>query len=130
MSFRAFSSSISVLFWFSNTATRFSRHLTYSFFFLRHSRAASLERKEKEIMLQRLDENLGCKQNASYAQSKRSVVFTAVRFRFCHLNCLQMFVQIFPDKLPFACFSISLLIIINIGVQKHLHMNKSNMLQL
>lgn len=44
MSFSAFSSSISVLFWFSNTATRFSRHLTYSFFFRRHSRAASLHR--------------------------------------------------------------------------------------
>lgn len=41
-SLRAFSSSIRVLFWFSRTATRFSRHLTYSFFFLRHSRAASL----------------------------------------------------------------------------------------
>lgn len=41
-SLRAFSSSIRVLFWFSSTATRFSRHLTYSFFFLRHSRAASL----------------------------------------------------------------------------------------
>lgn len=44
-SFSAFSSSIRVLFWFSNTATRFSRHLTYSFFFLRHSRAASLKTK-------------------------------------------------------------------------------------
>lgn len=40
---RALSSSMRVLFWFSSTATRFSRHLTYSFFFLRHSRAASLE---------------------------------------------------------------------------------------
>lgn len=37
------SSSISVLFWFSRTATRFSRHFTYSFFFRRHSRAASLK---------------------------------------------------------------------------------------
>lgn len=43
MSFKALSSSIRVLFWFSSTATRFSRHLTYSFFFRRHSRAASLE---------------------------------------------------------------------------------------
>ena len=41
-SLRALSSSMRVLFWFSSTATRFSRHLTYSFFFLRHSRAASL----------------------------------------------------------------------------------------
>lgn len=41
-SLRAFNSSMRVLFWFSSTATRFSRHLTYSFFFLRHSRAASL----------------------------------------------------------------------------------------
>lgn len=41
-SFRALSSSMRVLFWFSSTATRFSKHLTYSFFFLRHSRAASL----------------------------------------------------------------------------------------
>lgn len=40
---RALSSSMRVLFWFSSTATRFSRHLTYSFFFLRHSLAASLE---------------------------------------------------------------------------------------
>ena len=30
------------LFWFSSTATLFSRHLMYSFFFLRHSLAASL----------------------------------------------------------------------------------------
>lgn len=44
-SLRALSSSMSVLFWFSKTATRFSRHLTYSFFFRRHSRAASLQRK-------------------------------------------------------------------------------------
>lgn len=43
MSFKDLSSSIRVLFWFSSTATRFSRHLTYSFFFRRHSRAASLE---------------------------------------------------------------------------------------
>lgn len=42
-SLSALSSSMSVLFWFSKTATRFSRHLTYSFFFRRHSRAASLE---------------------------------------------------------------------------------------
>lgn len=41
-SFSDFSSSIRVLFWFSNTATRFSRHFMYSFFFLRHSLAASL----------------------------------------------------------------------------------------
>lgn len=41
-SLRAFSSSMRVLFWFSSTATRFSRHFTYSFFFRRHSRAASL----------------------------------------------------------------------------------------
>ena len=33
---------MSALFWFSSTATRFSRHLMYSFFFRRHSRAASL----------------------------------------------------------------------------------------
>lgn len=32
---------MSALFWFSNTATRFSRHLMYSFFLRRHSRAAS-----------------------------------------------------------------------------------------
>lgn len=44
-SLRALSSSMRVLFWFSSTATRFSRHLTYSFFFLRHSRAASLWHK-------------------------------------------------------------------------------------
>lgn len=56
MSFSAFSSSIKVLFWFSNTATRFSRHLTYSFFFLRHSRAASLERKERENVFESPDE--------------------------------------------------------------------------
>lgn len=43
MSFNALSSSIRVLFWFSKMATRFSRHLTYSFFFRRHSRAASLQ---------------------------------------------------------------------------------------
>lgn len=42
-SFSALSSSMRVLFWFSKTATRFSRHLTYSFFFRRHSRAASLK---------------------------------------------------------------------------------------
>lgn len=36
------SSSIRALFWFSSTATLFSRHLMYSFFFLLHSRAASL----------------------------------------------------------------------------------------
>src|SRR4029434_9667565 len=42
MSLSAFSSSISVLFWFSKTATRFSKHFTYSFFFRLHSRAASL----------------------------------------------------------------------------------------
>lgn len=46
-SFRVFNSSISVLFWFSNTATRFSKHLTYSFFFRLHSFAASLEDREK-----------------------------------------------------------------------------------
>lgn len=34
---------MSALFWFSRTATRFSRHLTYSFFFRLHSFAASLE---------------------------------------------------------------------------------------
>lgn len=44
MSLRALSSSIRVLFWFSSTATRFSKHFTYSFFFLRHSRAASLSK--------------------------------------------------------------------------------------
>lgn len=42
-SLRALSSSMSILFCFSSKATRFSRHLTYSFFFRRHSRAASLE---------------------------------------------------------------------------------------
>ena len=41
-SFRDFSSSIRALFWFSSTATRFSRHLIYSFFLFRHSLAASL----------------------------------------------------------------------------------------
>ena len=46
-SLRVFNSSISVLFWFSNTATRFSKHLTYSFFFRLHSFAASLEDREK-----------------------------------------------------------------------------------
>lgn len=46
-SLRAFSSSMRVLFWFSNTATRFSRHFTYSFFFRRHSLAASLRRRSK-----------------------------------------------------------------------------------
>lgn len=40
-SLSAFNSSISALFWFSKTATRFSKHFIYSFFFLRHSRAAS-----------------------------------------------------------------------------------------
>ena len=41
-SFSDLSSSISALFWFSSTATLFSRHLMYSFFFRRHSLAASL----------------------------------------------------------------------------------------
>lgn len=41
-SFNDFSSSISVWFLFSSTATRFSKHFMYSFFFLLHSRAASL----------------------------------------------------------------------------------------
>ena len=40
---------MSVLFWFSKTATRFSRHFTYSFFFLRHSRAASLKYKAEPL---------------------------------------------------------------------------------
>lgn len=48
-SLRALSSSISILFCFSSTATRFSRHLTYSFFFRRHSRAASLEATTEEL---------------------------------------------------------------------------------
>lgn len=47
MSLRALSSSMRVLFWFSSTATRFSKHFTYSFFFLRHSRAASLQHANK-----------------------------------------------------------------------------------
>jgi len=42
ISLSAFNSSINALFWFSRTATRFSKHLTYSFFFRRHSFAASL----------------------------------------------------------------------------------------
>uniref|UniRef100_A0A6B0TW82 Putative secreted protein n=1 Tax=Ixodes ricinus TaxID=34613 RepID=A0A6B0TW82_IXORI len=33
---------MSALFWFSSTATLFSRHLMYSFFLRRHSLAASL----------------------------------------------------------------------------------------
>ena len=44
-SLRDFNSSISVWFLFSSTATRFSRHFMYSFFFLRHSRAASLQKR-------------------------------------------------------------------------------------
>ena len=39
--FNDLSSSIRALFWFSSTATLVSRHFMYSFFFLRHSRAAS-----------------------------------------------------------------------------------------
>lgn len=55
-SLRALSSSMSILFCFSSTATRFSRHLTYSFFFRRHSRAASLE-----LTTERLCEHESCK---------------------------------------------------------------------
>lgn len=44
-SFSDLSSSIRALFCVSKTATRLSRHLMYSFFFLRHSRAASLKTK-------------------------------------------------------------------------------------
>lgn len=55
-SFNVLSSSIRVLFWFSRTATRFSRHLTYSFFFRRHSRAASL--KEGKLAVRRLKDGL------------------------------------------------------------------------
>lgn len=55
-SLRALSSSMSILFCFSSTATRFSRHLTYSFFFRRHSRAASLE-----ATTERLCEHESCK---------------------------------------------------------------------
>lgn len=40
-SLSAFNSSMRALFWFSKTATRFSRHLMYSFFLRLHSRAAS-----------------------------------------------------------------------------------------
>lgn len=50
--FKALSSSMSVLFCFSRTATRFSRHLTYSFFFRRHSRAASLEATTERLCKQ------------------------------------------------------------------------------
>lgn len=48
--FNAFSSSIKALFWSSRTATLCSKHLMYSFFFRRHSLAASL-RKEKTFTL-------------------------------------------------------------------------------
>lgn len=50
-SFSALSSSMSVLFWFSKTATRFSKHLTYSFFFRRHSRAASLQKNKNNLLI-------------------------------------------------------------------------------
>lgn len=46
MSFKVSSSSISFLFWTSSTATRLSRHFTYSFFRRRHSLAASLKKVE------------------------------------------------------------------------------------
>lgn len=48
MSFKVSSSSISFLFWTSSTATRLSRHLTYSFFRRRHSLAASLKENRKQ----------------------------------------------------------------------------------
>ena len=48
MSFKVSSSSISLLFWTSSTATRLSRHFTYSFFRRRHSLAASLKNKKKK----------------------------------------------------------------------------------
>lgn len=48
MSFKVSSSSMSFLFWTSSTATRLSRHFTYSFFRRRHSLAASLEKVEAE----------------------------------------------------------------------------------
>lgn len=48
MSFKVSSSSISFLFWTSSTATRLSRHFTYSFFRRRHSLAASLKKVEAE----------------------------------------------------------------------------------
>lgn len=48
MSFKVSSSSISFLFWTSRTATRLSRHLTYSFFRRRHSLAASLKENRKQ----------------------------------------------------------------------------------
>lgn len=54
-SFRVFSSSINVLFWFSRTATRFSKHFTYSFFFRLHSFAASLKRKREYQVSETLD---------------------------------------------------------------------------
>lgn len=43
--FRVLSSSINALFWFSSTATLFSKHLIYSFFLALHSLAASLQNK-------------------------------------------------------------------------------------
>lgn len=88
MSFSAFSSSIRVLFWFSNTATRFSRHLTYSFFFLRHSRAASLERERERKGKRGKDDWVAWwkhfyiqahRQNASSAQSRGSRCFHGCR---------------------------------------------------
>lgn len=48
MSFKVSSSSMSFLFWTSSTATRLSRHLTYSFFRRRHSLAASLKESRSE----------------------------------------------------------------------------------
>ena len=101
MSFSAFSSSIRVLFWFSNTATRFSRHFTYSFFFLRHSRAASLERKRKgkgkdvwvawwKHFLFRRTDKMQALHNPEGAD-----VFTAVGLKVLLVNCFHIYVQVF-----------------------------------
>lgn len=59
ISFMALSSSIRVLFWFSSTATRFSRHRTYSFFLRRHSLAASLFFRRRSSLLW-MDSVVGC----------------------------------------------------------------------
>lgn len=91
--FKALSSSMSVLFCFSRTATRFSRHLTYSFFFRRHSRAASLEAtterlcKQESILysvyrshcLRHHQSKRTCKSKANYQTQKSNWWFTKLR---------------------------------------------------
>lgn len=59
MSFKVSSSSISFLFWTSSTATRLSRHFTYSFFRRRHSLAASLKKVEAEGQTKRMLHAIG-----------------------------------------------------------------------